>query len=74
MRTVEWPRNSGRIYTCERYTGDVVKITAKPGRTTHTAIAGEPGALRWLCDRSLRKSKAQKLIDSVLRPVEEFAT
>lgn len=37
---------------------DVLRLTAKPGQTTHVAIAGETGALRWLGDHSLKRSKA----------------
>lgn len=70
MTSLEWPRGSGRIYTAERYAGDTLRLTARPGQTTHVAIAGEAAALRWLGDRSLKRSKAQKLIDSVLRPEE----
>lgn len=73
MTRVEWPRGSGRIYTAERYQGEVLKVTAKPGQTTHTAIAGEAGAMRWLSDRSLKRSKARALVDSVLRPEEIVA-
>lgn len=70
MKSIEWPRGSGRIYTAEPYMGEVLRLTARPGQTTHVAIAGEPAALRWLGDHSLKRSKAQKLIDSVLRPEE----
>lgn len=75
IETIEWPKNSGRVYTCERSHGDCVRITAKPGERTFVAIAGRSAAIWWLCDRSLKKSKAQKLVDSVLRPetAESFA-
>lgn len=73
MKSIEWPKRSGRIYTCQIYIGNVLRVTAKPGATEHVAIAGEQPALQWLCDHSLKRSKAQKLIDSVLRPETTFA-
>jgi len=38
-----------------------IEITAKPGILEHGAtVTSEEGALRWLCDRGLRKSKAKQ--------------
>jgi len=59
MTSIEWPKGSGRIYTAERYSGGTLRLTARPGQTTHVAIAGEKMALQWLGDRSLKRSKAK---------------
>lgn len=66
ITTIEHPKNSGRIYTCEPFSGDTVRVTAKPGAKTHTAIAGQAAAIGWLCDRSLRKSKSKALVAAAL--------
>lgn len=58
---LEYPRNSGRIYTAEPF-GNCVRVTAKPGRTQYVAVAGREMAIAWLCDRSLRRSKARGLV------------
>lgn len=66
IEIIEHPRGSGRVYSAARYSGSVLRLTAKPGRIEHVAIAGGDAAVRWLCDRSLRKSKAKKLVESIL--------
>jgi hypothetical protein len=46
----------------------MIRVTAKPGVTEHVAmLLTEAGAIRWLCDRGLRKSKAKQLLAAELR-------
>jgi hypothetical protein len=59
---------AGGIYACERRKGGRVGVAAQPGRATHANIVdSEEAAIRWLCDRSLRKSKAKQLVEAALR-------
>jgi hypothetical protein len=53
---------------------EMIRVTAKPGIVEHCArLFTEEGALRWLCDRGLRKSKARQLLAAELRNEGPFA-
>lgn len=52
----------------------MIRVTAKPGVIEHVAMMlTEEGAIRWLCDRGLRKSKAKQLLSAELRNEGPFA-
>lgn len=57
-------RYLGRPYRC-RFHNNRIIVQAKPGLGWHeTVVAEEIDAVRWLCDHSLRKGKARRLVDA----------
>jgi hypothetical protein len=65
--------SSGR-YGCALQVDGRIFVAACPGRTKHTAVVSDQEeAIRWLCDRSLRKSKARKLVQAELTGTGPFA-
>jgi hypothetical protein len=73
MTSLEYPKNSGHLYTCEHVAGNVVCVTAKVGVITWKITTIAPRAISWLCDRSLKRSKATQLVESCLAPDETIS-
>lgn len=64
---------SGKEYSAVKR-GEAISLSAKPGAKIHFGqAANEADAIQWLCDRSLRKSKARQLMAAVLRDEGPFA-
>jgi hypothetical protein len=61
-------------YSADRLENGKIEVTAKPGLLEHaTQVDTEQEAIRWLCDRGLRKARSKQLLAAELRGEGRFA-
>jgi hypothetical protein len=61
-------------YSVDKLDNGKIEITAKPGLLEHAAqVDTEEQAIRWLCDRGLRKARSKQLLAAELRNEGRFA-
>jgi hypothetical protein len=61
-------------YSADKLENGKIEVIAKPGLLEHAAqVDTEEQAIRWLCDRGLRKARSRQLLAAELRGEGRFA-
>jgi hypothetical protein len=71
---VKIKREPHATYSAAKLDSGKIEVTAKPGLLEHAAqVDTEEQAVRWLCDRGLRKARSRQILAAELRGEGRFA-